>query len=104
MADLPETNIMAELSKINRRLTLIENRFSNLSDQVNLIENSLNEKHEASGKNVSNMDLSLKELKDRVNNFELEIKKFNGMELRNIPYFRVYIPKILGTGFLATDT
>jgi len=79
MADLPETNIMAELSKINRRLTLIENRFSNLSDQVNLIENSRNEKHEASGKNVSNMDLSLKELKDRVNNFELEIKKFNGI-------------------------
>ena len=32
-----------------------------------------------------------------------EIKKFNGMELRNIPYFRVYIPRILGTGFLATD-
>ena len=32
-----------------------------------------------------------------------QIKIFNGMELKNIPYFRVYIPKILGTGFLAID-
>ena len=79
MADLNEPNIMSELSKINRRLTLIENRFSNLSDQVNLIENSLNEKHESSGKNVSNMEISLKELKDRLNNFELEIFNLCGL-------------------------
>ena len=30
-----------------------------------------------------------------------EILKVNGYELKNIPYFRLYIPKVLGTGFNA---
>jgi hypothetical protein len=31
------------------------------------------------------------------------IKTFNNFELKDVPYFRLYIPKILGTGFLATE-
>ena len=79
MADTNDSNIMAELSKINRRLTLMENRFSNLSDHVSLIENSLNDRHKNSGKNVSNIEISVKEIRDRVLDFELELKKFNGI-------------------------
>ena len=79
MADTNDSNIMAELSKINRRLTLMENRFSNLSDHVSLIENSLNDRHKSSGKNVSNIEISVKEIRDRVSDFELELKKFNGI-------------------------
>ena len=79
MADLNDSNVMAELAKINRRLTLMENRFSNLSDHVGLIENSLNERHKDSGKNVSNIEISVKEIRDRVSDFELELKKFNGI-------------------------
>jgi hypothetical protein len=79
MADTNDSNIMAELSKINRRLTLMENRFSNLSDHVSLIENSLNDRHKSSGKNVSNIEISVKEIRDKVSDFELELKKFNGI-------------------------
>ena len=79
MADSNDSNIMAELSKINRRLTLMENRFSNLSDHVSLIENSLNDRHKSSGKNVSNIEISVKEIRDKVSDFELELKKFNGI-------------------------
>ena len=79
MADKNDSNIMAELSKINRRLTLMENRFSNLSDHVSLIENSLNDRHKSSGKNVSNIEISVKEIRDKVSDFELELKKFNGI-------------------------
>ena len=79
MADSNDSKVMAELAKINRRLTLMENRFSNLSDHVSLIENSLNERHKDSGKNVSNIEISVKEIRDRVSNFELELKKFNGI-------------------------
>jgi hypothetical protein len=31
------------------------------------------------------------------------IKTFNNFELKDIPYFRLYIPEILGAGFLATE-
>ena len=31
------------------------------------------------------------------------IKTFNNFELKDIPYFRLYIPEILGSGFLATE-
>jgi len=31
------------------------------------------------------------------------IKTINNFELKDIPYFRLYIPEILGTGFLATE-
>jgi len=69
----------SEIATINRRMNLLENRFRNIGDQVNLIENSLNEKHKSANSGISDLDGKFINFKNKIDELESEIRRITSI-------------------------
>ena len=69
----------SEIATINRRMNLLENRLKNIGDQVNLIENSLNEKHKSANSGISDLDGRFTNFKNKTDELESEIQRLTSI-------------------------
>jgi chromosome segregation ATPase len=68
-------NVLGVISKLNRRLSLIEDRISDVRDQVDLIETNLVDKHKSATSGLG-------ELNNKIKDFNSKITDLNNDTLR----------------------
>jgi chromosome segregation ATPase len=59
-------NVLGAISKLNRRLSLIEDRISNIRDQVDLIETNLVDKHKSATSGLAELNNKIKDFNSKI--------------------------------------
>ena len=59
-------NVLGVIAKLNRRLSLIENRVDNVRDQVELIETNLVDKHKSATSGLSELNNKIKDFNSKI--------------------------------------
>ncbi|MDP6845858.1 MAG: hypothetical protein QF460_02810 [Candidatus Nanoarchaeia archaeon] len=65
-------NVLGAIAKLNRRLSLIEDRLDNVRDQVDLIESNLVDKHKSSTSGLSELNNKIKDFNSKITDLKNE--------------------------------
>ena len=59
-------NVLGAIAKLNRRLSLIEDRIANVRDQVELIETNLVDKHKSATSGLAELNNKIKDFNSKI--------------------------------------
>ena len=68
-----EERVLSELAKLNRRMSLMEERFSNIRDNIDLIENNLVDKHKSANSGIADVGDKIKDFGNEIGDLKNEI-------------------------------
>tara|TARA_Y100000034_G_C6871055_1_gene397696 strand:- start:22 stop:408 length:387 start_codon:yes stop_codon:yes gene_type:complete len=73
----PAERVLTEVAKLNRRMSLIEDRINSLRDQIDLVESSLAEKHSSANSGISDVSNDVRDFNARLEELKQEIVRLS---------------------------